>query len=479
MKTKWNFLLGMLACILMISSQSKVVYAESYTTEDGKFVYSCDYYEGIATIHKYIGEDTVVEFPTEIDGCKVTTISNIGRREGITKIIIPDTVTKIGTGAFALMEDLVEVEMSDNIEVVGGKAFYECTALESISFPATIKEFGVYKSGWGSSAYGVFEGCSALKKVEFAEDAEVKIIATSMFRLCYALENVTLPKGLQEIGDFAFSETGIKSIELPNVVSIGKQAFSYCKALEKVQFGKKLEIICSEAFKSTGIVTLKLPKNVCVRESAFSKCDNLVSVVISKKVDLWAHAFDSCSNLEEVIIKPGVTEIDIWTFPNSGLRKIVIPDTVSKIGKYAFYKCENLEQIVFLGVPEQIEGIDEGSKVRVYGYKDTIVQEYAKQQGVRFIALNCPTKVKATSNKGQVELTWQGVDGVKEYTIYRSTSENGKYKKQKTVTGNSYTDKNVKLGKTYYYRIAIDYADLDGIKISGVMSDKVSVEIKK
>jgi len=52
------------------------------------------------------------------------------------------------------------------------------------------------------------------------------------------------------------------------------------------------------------------------------------------------------------------------------------------------------------------------------------------------------------------------------------------YKKQKTVTGESYTDKNVKKGKTYYYCIAIDYADIDGIALSGVMSETVNVKIK-
>ena len=40
-----------------------------------------------------------------------------------------------------------------------------------------------------------------------------------------------------------------------------------------------------------------------------------------------------------------------------------------------------------------------------------------------------------------------------EYVILRSTSKKGSYKQIGTTEGASFTDKNVKTGKTYYYKV--------------------------
>lgn len=67
------------------------------------------------------------------------------------------------------------------------------------------------------------------------------------------------------------------------------------------------------------------------------------------------------------------------------------------------------------------------------------------------------TVVKSAKNSSSKNvITWSKVSGVTGYRIYRSTSENGKYTKIKTISNNStfsYTDKNLSLGKVYYYKI--------------------------
>lgn len=58
------------------------------------------------------------------------------------------------------------------------------------------------------------------------------------------------------------------------------------------------------------------------------------------------------------------------------------------------------------------------------------------------------------SNISQIKLTWsEPYSNMKVYEIYRATSKNGTYKKIKSTSYNSYVDKDVKLGKSYYYRI--------------------------
>lgn len=61
-------------------------------------------------------------------------------------------------------------------------------------------------------------------------------------------------------------------------------------------------------------------------------------------------------------------------------------------------------------------------------------------------------KAKSTAKK-QVKVTWKKVKGAKKYAIYRATSKNGKYTKVATVTKLNYTNKKLKSGKTYYYKV--------------------------
>ncbi len=61
--------------------------------------------------------------------------------------------------------------------------------------------------------------------------------------------------------------------------------------------------------------------------------------------------------------------------------------------------------------------------------------------------------VTAKAGKKQVKLTWKKVDGAKKYVVYRATSAKGTYKKVATTTKLSYTNKNLKAKKTYYYKV--------------------------
>ena len=57
------------------------------------------------------------------------------------------------------------------------------------------------------------------------------------------------------------------------------------------------------------------------------------------------------------------------------------------------------------------------------------------------------------SGKKAVTISWDTVKNVDSYTVYRSTSRKGTFKKIGTATGSSFTDKAVTKGKTYYYKV--------------------------
>ncbi len=71
-------------------------------------------------------------------------------------------------------------------------------------------------------------------------------------------------------------------------------------------------------------------------------------------------------------------------------------------------------------------------------------------------ALKTPAVTSVTASKGKVKLKWKKDSNAAGYKIYRATSKNGKYKVVKKLTKNStlsWTDKTVKTGKKYYYKI--------------------------
>lgn len=83
-----------------------------------------------------------------------------------------------------------------------------------------------------------------------------------------------------------------------------------------------------------------------------------------------------------------------------------------------------------------------------------------------------PSKVQKTvlkKNKTNVEIKWDNVKGASGYAVYRSTSKTGKYKRIADVKKNAYTNKNLAIGSTYYYKVRA-YKVVNGKKYYGEFS---------
>lgn len=94
-------------------------------------------------------------------------------------------------------------------------------------------------------------------------------------------------------------------------------------------------------------------------------------------------------------------------------------------------------------------------------------------------------KVQQTGTKS-VKLSWSKAAGAKKYDIYRSNKASTGYRKVKTVTGASYTDKKTGAGKTYYYKVraigstsAYNSSDSSTAKISLLKKPSISLKAGK
>lgn len=93
--------------------------------------------------------------------------------------------------------------------------------------------------------------------------------------------------------------------------------------------------------------------------------------------------------------------------------------------------------------------------------------------------LNTTVSLKTKNNT--VSVSWKKTNGASGYYIYRATSKKGKYSKIKTIISGKtlkYTDKKVKKGKTYYYKV-VPFRKISGKAVKGASSAVKSIAFKK
>lgn len=235
--------------------------------------------------------------------------------EESSKILVPMDVThvrvasmrKIADGAFEVREELMIVELSEGLEVIGEHAFASCPRLKQVlSLPSTLKVIG----------NGAFASCGCLETVQF-------------------------PDGLREIGEYAFAEcTLFKRLVINSAdnLSIAAEAFSGCSNLISVDVAEGIQAIGS---------------------GCFQHCYSLIYVRIVSSVlkKIGGQAFWDCSTLKsvEVVGGPMLTMIEPRTFYRCiGLTRLRIPPSVNSIEQAALTSCTRL---VSLELPEGLETI--------------------------------------------------------------------------------------------------------------------------
>lgn len=189
------------------------------------------------TITAYNNNNSDIEIPAEIEGLPVTSIGNFAFRwgnNGVTNLIIPDSVTSIGNETFNGCDDLKTVNIPDSITSIGKMAFQGC-GLESITIPGSVKEIDndAFRACHSLTTVTILDGvtgisntmfcnCESLKNVTIPDS--VTSIGDAAFFNCRSLENITIPNSVTSIGKAVFTQTGLKSITIPNsVTSIDKQ----------------------------------------------------------------------------------------------------------------------------------------------------------------------------------------------------------------------------------------------------------------
>ena len=339
---------------------------------------------------------TSVTIPNSVTFIEVDAFSKCS---GLTSVTIPNNVTSIENGAFEWCSSLTSMNIPDGVTKIGRDAFRYCNGLTSVSIPVSITQIAAY----------AFEGCNGLTRVNITDltawcnitfngsgsnplssakhlylnDTEItnlvipesiSEIGSSTFYNCSGITSVTIPNSVTHIGEGAFSCcTGLTSLVIPNSVTrISGSAFSGCSGLTSIEIPNSVTTIGSYAFSNCyGLTSVTIPNSITrITKGAFFACSNLISVTIPSSVTrIDESAFSKCYGLTKV----NITDLAAWcniTFsalednPLNDARHLylndveitdlVIPESVTSISNYVFYRCESLTSLT---IPNSVTSI--------------------------------------------------------------------------------------------------------------------------
>ena len=251
-------------------------------------------------------------------------------------------------------------------------------------------------------------------------------------------EEIIIPDSLfgrkiTRIGDRSFYNSSAyyaKSIIIPESVTyIGASAFSYCKELENITIPDSVDHI---------------------GESAFSSCSSLNDISLPKYIsEIKDGTFYGCSSLTAITIPENVTSIGNRAFNHCEmLSSVTIPKNVTSIGEEAFFNCYSLSEIRILNPQCKISGITPFATI--YGYKGSTAEEYARNNGNNFVAINSDITETTTTTMTTTTTTTTTATSMPTSTTVTTTS--GLSIEETGITlqnGDQYTIKANQTGLTY------------------------------
>ena len=255
--------------------------------------------DGTIEITGYSGSAENIVIPAQIDGKSVTRIGNNAFEKSSAKeIVIPDSVTEIGSQAFSGCGKLTGVSIPNSVTTIRDRAFFDCNSLASITIPDSVTD-----------------------------------IELQAFCNCTSLKSVTIPASVTYIGDEAFGYySDIDGSEIKKVdgfkINYVKNTYGHYYAT-KNGFSDEDCLLTNELDDGTleisnyagNSATYEIPgeidgkKVVRIGDYAFSDCTELTSVTIPDSVtDIRWRAFYNCVSLKSVTIPKSVTYIDNYAF---------------------------------------------------------------------------------------------------------------------------------------------------------------------
>ncbi len=266
-------------------------------------------HENKAYLTAYEGSETEIVIPTTIDGYTVAgTGTAFENNTTLQHIELPSTITD--TGSFYGCTALTTIDITAELEKIQDYAFYGCSSLSYMAIGSSIKTIGE----------GAFAECTSLKTVYIDSESIANVIVdeNSAGSLCLNALSVYVAKEVANVGQYVdtdYHEVSNSSINGYNVYT-------------------------------------KLYWNVSEKES-----DNVYAYLLTSDIatDTYKLYVDGTGNMANF------NDYSIVNWYGDYHKKIISVDlgaNVTKLGNYAFYGLESLEEVNLYSIEVKGTGTD-------------------------------------------------------------------------------------------------------------------------
>lgn len=317
-------------------TEDLTLYAKWTQSGSEKIVFSVDANGVLTGVSGLSGSDITVEIPSKVNGITVTEIGKdvFKDNKNVGRLIIPDSVTKLGYRMCSGCTALSEVRLPAGLTVIPDEAFDGCSSLRTVNFPDTLKE---------------------IRSDAFCGTDLTEFIA---------------PDSLTNVWSYAFKDcAALSAVELKNVRSVGDGAFGNCTALRSIRLSDKMTELSDHIFDGcSSLADIDMPDNpIAVSFSVFNgtayynEPSNWENGVLYVDGYLIAVSKDFAP-LTEYTVKDGTIVIADDAFSGVGysskLKKMTLPTGLYRIGQYAFSKLFSLTEI---NIPDTVRSIGYGA----------------------------------------------------------------------------------------------------------------------
>ena len=317
-------------------------------------------------------------------------------REKIKKIFLPNTITYIEESAFKGCKGLKSIEIPNSVTRIEQSAFYGCNNLTSMTLPfigngSDKTHFG-YIFSLKNDSYSSYVPAS-LKEVIITNATS---IGEEAFRDCNGLTRIEIPNSVTSIGSRAFWDCeGLTRMEIPNsVTSTGISIFYNCTGLKNIYYKGTIEDWC----------------NASINFFVFDE----YSIMEYSGHFYMLNEYNEYEEVTKIVIPETITKIGAYQFCGfKRIVKIVIPYSVKEIGFAAFKGCQNLTSIIVDEKNPRYDSrnncnaiIDTQTNTLILGCKNTIIPENIKSIGdsafsncVNLASIEIPNSVTSIGNR--------------------------------------------------------------------------------
>ncbi len=315
----------------------------------------------------------------------------------LTSIVIPNNVVTIGYDAFYECDALAALDIPNSVTTIANSAFYGCISLTSLYIPASV-----------TSIISLAFGHNNLEQIVVDPDNPVydsrnncnAIIKTATNEVLIGCKNTVFPNTVTSIGSYAFYHCdGLTLLEIPSTItSISKYAFEY-NSIGQIVVDSENSVYDS---RNNSNAVIKTATNELI-----VGCEN--TIIPNTITKIGEYAFYNCKGLTAIEIPNSVTIIDSYAFNGcSGLTTISIPSQVVQLGYNAFQYCSHLVEISVYAVTPPVTlgnyvfgGINKSIPVTVYC--ESVNEYYNANQWSDFTNYqtfedDCPQEITVSMN---------------------------------------------------------------------------------